>query len=61
MLIGKVFKSLVICSYKQRGYLEDEHRALGLYVANKKPGVGPGWQDKLLIQVFVEASSVDVV
>ena len=24
-------------------------------------GVGPGWQDKLLIQVFVEASSVDVV
>ncbi len=29
--------------------------------ANKKPGVGPGWQDKLLIQVFVEASIVDVV
>ncbi len=32
-----------------------------LGAVNKKPGVGPGWQDKLLIQVFVEASSVDVV
>ncbi|MEN9584874.1 MAG: hypothetical protein RLZZ616_1880 [Pseudomonadota bacterium] len=28
---------------------------------DKKPGFEPGWRDKLLIQVFVKASSVDVV
>ena len=32
-----------------------------LVSSQQKPGVGPGWQDKLLIQVFVEASIVDVV